>query len=846
MSLQTYHEKRAFSRTPEPRGHVERRRGNLRFVVQKHEASRLHHDFRLEMDGVLKSWAVPKGPSLNPRERRLAMMVEDHPLDYRTFEGTIPEGNYGAGTVMVWDEGTYRPVEAVSRKEAESLLHDELDRGHLHFVLDGEKLHGQFSLIKLKRGAPNAWLLLKKSDDWASDAPVTEEDRSALSGRSMEEIAHDRSRKTKRGKTGTWKTEKRAQRKIVVPAAPKSEMPHRVEPMLATLVEKPFERAGWLFEPKWDGYRAIAEVTTKRVELYSRNHKSFAERFGPIVESLRQLGHEAVLDGEVVVVDKTGKSDFQLLQNYQKTGAGRLCYYVFDLLYLDGRDLRLLPLSRRKELLAKIIKDLPGIFLSEHIDERGVAFFHAAEERGLEGIMAKNGNSAYREGARSDNWLKIKTRRRQEAVIGGFTEPRRSRKDLGALILGVYEGADLVYIGHAGGGFDTAGLTDMRAKLQPLVQRACPFGTKPKTNAPVHWVEPQLVCEVAFQEWTKDGVMRMPIFLGLREDKPARSVRREKPKPVSDLFSKNGLKQTARPKRTASALPTVTHPEKVYWPDEGYTKADLVAYYREVASVMLPYLRDRPQSLHRHPNGIKGSSFFQKDVTRQKPPDWVQTILVESDSRKGQIRYLLCQDEATLIYLANLGCIEMNPWNSRVQALDNPDYLMIDLDPEAIPFARVIETAKAVHKLLDGIGAECWCKTSGKRGLHIFVPLGAHYDYDQAAQFAQIVANLVHQQHPDFTSVVRSPSQRQGCVYLDYLQNRRAQTVVAPYSVRPVAGAPVSTPLRWAEVKKGLDPTAFNMKTLPRRLEKVGDLWKPVLGQGIDLAACLEQLARKR
>jgi bifunctional non-homologous end joining protein LigD len=862
MGLKTYRAKRKFGQTPEPRGRERQGRGPLRFVVQKHQASRLHYDFRLELEGVLKSWAVPKGPSLNTRDRRLAMMVEDHPVDYRTFEGVIPEGNYGAGAVMVWDEGTYHPVGVTGRKEAEATLREQLHKGRLRFALEGHKLRGEFALVKLKRGQENAWLLIKKGDAWASDADVTEENGSVTTGRSLEAVARDKTTRVKRGRTGTWQAVPRRPAKITARGAPKAPMPHQVRPMLATLVEEPFDRPGWLFELKWDGYRAIAEVGKRGVAFYSRNHNSFEHRFAPLAESLRHLGCEAVLDGEVVVVDAEGKSDFQLLQNYQRTGEGRLRYYVFDLLYLDGRDLRKLPLRRRKELLGKILGDLPDVLLSEHVEERGVAFFQAAAARGLEGIMAKDGVSPYREGVRGEEWLKVKTRRRQEAVIGGFTEPRRSRKGLGALVLGVYEGDELVYIGHTGGGFDAAGLADMRSRLLPLVQHSCSFRIKPKTNAPVHWVAPRLVCEVTFQEWTQDGRMRQPIFVGLREDKPARAVRREKPRPVEAVLPADGgdgprpqhkAKPGARapgkrsvsgPRAACQAQVSVTHPDKVYWPEEGYTKGDLLAYYREVAPVILPYLRDRPQSLHRHPNGIAGPGFFQKDVSRQPPPDWVRTALVTSESDKGAIRYLLCQDEPSLLYLANLGCIELNPWHSRVGTLDKPDYLVIDLDPEAVPFAQVIETAVAVRKLLDRAGAASLCKTSGKRGLHVFVPLGARYAYEQAKQFAEIVANVVHGRLPGVTSVVRSPAQRQGRVYLDFLQNRRGQTVVAPYSVRPVPGATVSTPLRWGEVRKGLDPTAFTLKTMPRRLDKVGDLWQPALGGGIDLSACLERIRR--
>jgi bifunctional non-homologous end joining protein LigD len=852
MSLTTYRQKRHFEATPEPRGSEVRSAGALHFVVQKHQASRLHYDFRLELDGTLKSWAVPKGPSLNPADKRLAVMVEDHPLDYRTFEGTIPEGNYGAGTVMVWDQGTYTARTTANPEEGERMLREGLEGGHLTFVLNGQKLKGEFALVKLKRGKGNEWLLMKKRDEWASDADVIESDRSAVSGRTMAEIAANVTT-TRRSEKLTQPANGRGS-EHVPPAAANADMPRHVKPMLATLVEEPFDRAGWLFEAKWDGYRAIAEVGPNGVSLYSRNHKSFAERFGPLVESLRNLGHEAVLDGEVVVLDDAGRSQFQLLQNFQKTGQGPLRYYVFDLLYLDGRDLRGEPLSRRKALLAEVIAGLPDVLLSEHVEEQGAAFYQAAIAHGLEGIMAKDGDSPYREGLRTHEWLKVKTRRRQEAVIGGFTEPRGSRNDLGALVLGVYEGKELAYIGHTGGGFDTQGLADMRTRLEPLVRRACPFRHKPKTNNPVHWVAPRLVCEVAFQEWTQDGIMRQPIYLGLREDKTARSVHRERAKPVGTV-----LDEREAPAPTASArkavkvrkaggepvagpAPNLTNVDKVYWPEEGYTKGDLIAYYRDIAPVILPYLQDRPQSLHRHPNGIAAKSFFQKDVSRQPPPGWVETVTIAPESGRKDVTYLLCQNEAALLYLANLGCIELNPWHSRVGSLGAPDYVVLDLDPEDVSFAKVVEAALAVRKALDAVGAESLCKTSGKRGLHVCVPLGARYEYEQARQFAEIIADLVHEQLPDSTSLLRSPAQRQGRVYLDYLQNGRGKTLVAPYSVRPVPGATVSTPLRWSEVRPALKPSEFTIHTLAKRVDRIGDLWAPILSRGIDLEECLKRL----
>lgn len=841
MSLATYRKKRHFNETPEPRGKAKATHGGLRFVVQKHDATRLHYDFRLELDDVMKSWAVPKGPSLNPADKRLAMMVEDHPLDYRTFEGTIPAGNYGAGRVIVWDEGTWQVLGASDRKSAERIAREGLAAGNLKFVLHGEKLNGEFSLAKLKRGEKNAWLLFKKRDQFASDGDVTSDDRSVKSGRTIEDIGPD-----PRGRTNKAYGSPLRKSKIKKPPPTKraAKIPRDVRPMLATLVDQPFDRDGWLFEVKWDGYRAIAEVDSKRVRLYSRNQKSFEDKFAPIVRALREFAQEAVLDGEIVALDEKGRAQFQLLQNYQKTGVGNLVYYVFDLLYLDGRDLRNVPLKERKELLRGIIGNSPSLRYSDHIEDEGIAFFKSAVRSGLEGIIAKEGASIYREGTRSAAWLKIKSRQRQEAVIGGFTAPRGARAELGALVLGVFDGPNLVYIGHTGGGLDDAGLADMRKRLEPLVISKCPFHVPPKTNAAVQWVKPGLVCEVEFQEWTEDGRMRQPIFVGMREDKSPRDVKRENPMHVRTTERKKAGVPKKKPKsQPQGEEPNLTNLQKIYWPDDGYTKGDLIEYYREVSSFILPHLKDRPMSLHRHPNGIEGSSFFQKDVSKQPPPEWVRTEMIAAESRRESLQYVVCDDQPTLLYVANLGCIELNPWLSRVGSLDEPDFLVIDLDPEAISFAHVVDAAVAVHKTLDRADIESVCKTSGKSGLHICVPLGAQYDYELARQFAELVASIVNRQLPKTTSLERSPSKRQKRVYLDYLQNSRGQTIAAPYSVRPAPGAPVSTPLSWREVRRGLDPSRFTIKNTLRRLEKVGDLWEPLRGKGVDLAASLQRLS---
>ncbi len=826
MPLKTYRAKRHFKKTPEPKGQLCRAKGALRFVVQKHDASRLHYDFRLEMDGVLKSWAVPKGPSLNPADKRLAIEVEDHPFDYRTFEGTIPAGNYGAGTVMVWDEGTYEVQAGADRRTNDKLALEQWQAGHLRFTLDGAKLHGEFALVRIRGGKGKNWLLIKHRDDHAQTKDVLQQDRSATTQRTLDEITAEAPSRPK--PPATKKTPAVAKKGRAV------SMPHHIKPMLATLVAKPFDRPDWFFEVKWDGFRAIAEVEAGKARLYSRNQKDFEKRFAPIVRELEKLKHDAVLDGEIVVLDEHGIAHFQLLQNYQRTGRGQLIYYVFDLLYLDGADLRSSPLRRRKELLAKLLPKDGLLRYSDHIEKEGSAFFKAASERLLEGVMAKSASSLYQEGYRSTQWLKIKAQKQQEAVIAGFTEPRGSRRNLGALILGVYDGKDLVYIGHAGGRLGTKDLKEMRARLEPLEQSDCPLKSKPKTNAPVHWVKPQLICEVSFQEWTSDGIMRQPIFLGLRDDKDATKVMRELPKPLpAVLNSESKPRKRNKSHVTEPSLPAghFTNLDKVYWPVEGYTKKDLLDYDHAVAPFILPYLHDRPLSLLRHPNGINGASFFQKDVSAQPPPAWVQTAQVASESARKRITYVVCQKEETLLYIANLGCIEINPWSSRLQTLDYPDYLIIDLDPQGIDFVQVVAAAQSVRKAVEKAGLECYCKTSGKRGLHVLAPLDDSFDYAKTRELGETIARTVHGILPESTSLARSPSQRPNKVYLDYLQNGRGQTIVAPYSLRPVAGAPVSTPLRWSEVKKSLSPLKYNLKTIRKRLDKLGDVWEPFLKQ---------------
>ncbi len=535
MTLKEYKSKRKFEKTPEPRSGSRPGGGHLVFVVHKHAARALHYDLRLEMKEVLKSWAVPKGPSLDPSIKRLAIMVEDHPFDYKDFEGVIPEGNYGAGSVIIWDRGIYHHPSAKDRKESEKLLLEGLQRGDIKLILDGEKLHGEFALVKTGMGE-NTWLLLKKKDRYAIKGDVLKENRSVISNKTLEDVSKASLEKSFKQKKISQIRLREALESEEMKDAPVKPMHHGIKPMLATLVREPFDHPDWIFEVKWDGYRAVAEVGDEGVSLYSRNLLPLNKKFSRVVDALKKFRFEAVLDGEIVVVDDQGRPDFQMLQNYQKTGqktgSGHLIYYVFDLLHFQGHDLTNLPLIRRKDLLKKILPSSPKVKFSDHVQKEGVLFFNAAREKGLEGIVAKHSQSPYLMGSRSRKWLKVKTHLTQDGVIAGFTEPRGGRKYFGSLVLGVFEGDELIYIGHSGGGFGGKNLKEIREKLDPLVQKECPFKVTPATNAPVTWVKPELVCEVALSGWTEDGIMRQPVFLRMRNDKPAREVVLEKERTI--------------------------------------------------------------------------------------------------------------------------------------------------------------------------------------------------------------------------------------------------------------------------------------------------------------------------
>ena len=839
MSLQDYDRKRDFSRTPEPAAEAAKAEsaGALRFMVHMHDASRLHWDLRLELGGVFKSWAVPKGPSLDPAEKRLAVFVEDHPYEYGEFEGVIPEGNYGAGTTMIWDEGTYLSPGAASPAEVERAFHAGLEKGTLKIILKGTKLEGQFALVRLKDGEGKNWLLIKDRDAFSTPRDILELDRSARTGRTMAEIRRQEIGRPRGDRLGLDLTQ------LDLSGAPPAPMPEAIQPMLAELTDRPFSRAGWLFEIKWDGFRAVAEVRRDVVRLYSRNQADFLEAFPPVVEDLKKIGFEAAFDGEIVAVDSEGKSQIRLLRNYRTTGKGTLVYYIFDLLHLEGHDLTGLPLVRRRELLRQVLPKLPHLRVSEAIPEQGEALYTQAVNAGLEGVIGKDGSSSYQIGARSRAWLKVKARAKQEFVIGGYTAPRGQPLAFGALLVGTFDGPQLVFAARVGTGFDGAERNRIKSVLAPLIQDACPFTTLPEVDTTPTWVAPQVVCVVNFIEWTEDNFLREPVYEAILPDRnPHLVTRRERvveaPPPARRRFRPSEDAGTAL--EVGGHKVTVTHLDKVYWPKDGYTKGEMIAYYRDAAPLMLPYLKDRPLSLHRFPGGIAESSFYQKDV--EQAPAWATVVPIESESKGAAIRFLVCQDEASLVYVANLGSIEIHPWNSRLADLENPDYLVIDLDPDRQTFDEVMEVARTTRAVLQAIGADAWVKTSGATGLHVYVPLGARYDYEQARTFGRVVGHILHGRHPSNTSLERVPGSRKGKMYIDVYQNRRGQTLAAPYSIRPRDGAPVSTPLAWDELNPGLAPTQFTIKTMRARLDRVGDLWGGVLGPGIDMERCVAAL----
>ena len=880
-SLTEYQRKRDFSKTSEPKGAPDASGGN-RFVVQKHWATRLHYDFRLEMEGVLVSWAIPKGPTLNPAERRLAAHVEDHPVSYYDFEGTIPKGEYGGGTVMVWDWGTYALEESTP---AESLR-----RGEVKFRLNGVRLTGRYALVRTR--SDKDWLLIKKKDEAADPSfDIQHFDTSVKTGRTKEEI--------EQGQDAVWSSRRDAGGGglINLANAEKGPMPRTLEPMKAQLVDAAFDDDRWLFEVKWDGIRLVSFIDNGKVSLQTRAGRIVDDEY-PQLQAVSRLvkAKQAVLDGEIVALDEEGRPSFQLLQNRGKE-PHPMQYVVFDIVYLDGQRLFRVPLEDRKRLLRDIVRDSDLLKYSEHVLGEGKAFFKAAQQKQLEGIVAKLRDSPYQPGMRSSAWLKIKAVRQQEVVIGGFTEPRGGRRHFGALIVGVYEDGKFVYAGHVGGGFDERSLESLAKLMKPLIVKTSPFsGEPPRGNEKPTWVRPKLVAEVKFAEWTRDGVMRQPVFLGLRDDVDPREVRRELPHDADREMAQAKRAPTARGKRqqvarktstrvarsrvsapseaTATDIPDtslskaaaqvakklrtdirgataseldaldaiktegnwevggrivhLTNLHKLLFPEDRYSKRDLIRYYVQVAPVMIPYYKDRPLSMNPHPDGIHGKSYWVKD----KPdyaPEWIPTFRYQD--QKGLKDWILIEEVATLAWLANHAVIDMHPWYSRVDKPEYPDWSVIDLDPaEGATFKDVVAVAKVMKSALDHLELTGVLKTTGQSGLHIYIPIERRYTLEESRGFVAKLAHMIAELMPEKVTEVWEVKRRTGKIRIDYTQNVINKTLAGPYSVRPALRAPVSTPIAWRELDDSrLRPDKWTIKTLGDRLLEVGDLFHDAL-----------------
>ena len=875
--LEEYRRKRKFKETPEPAGKERPKAGN-RFVVQEHHARRLHWDFRLEIDGVLKSWAVPKGPSLNPADKRLAVQTEDHPLEYATFHGTIPAGHYGAGEVKIWDEGHFEP-------EGELSASEQLKRGELKFTLEGQKLHGSFVLVKLRNrnSSKPEWLLIKHRDAAARSGPTTHVISPGAPAKT--EVAPG-----PRTDGAAEAREARKKAKIKMPAGARAaEMPHYIRPALATLTEKAFSDPEWLFEIKWDGVRTLTALRDGRVQMWSRSERDITREYPELSQMAKNVdAQEAWLDGEIVVLDKEGRSDFQRLQlrfGVQRPSSKLLeqvpvVYYVFDLLYLDGHDLRNVPLLQRKELLRQILHDGPQMRYSDHVVETGNELFQAAVRLNLEGIIAKKVSSPYPSG-RSSNWQKIKLEKDLDAVVGGWTDPRGAREYFGALLLGLYDGERLEFIGGVGSGF----AADVQERLWPQLQNLrvseCPFAQEPSTREQAYWVKPELVARVRFGNWTGDRHLRQPRFLGLLEDHDPKACTFEQEANMGAREDNTGVqaeegeetqrssKRKARPPKKATPAPSksararrshdstaapatdrqiaeelskgtsdnifveldgrrlhFTNLNKVYFPKDGYRKRDLLAHYFWAAPMILPFLKDRPLVLRRYPNGIEENAFFQKDAGKDTP-DWVKTVSISSDSSNRAVHYIVANDRPTLLYLTNLGCIDHNPWSSRYEDQEHPDYAFFDLDPsEGTTFATVIKFGKLLLETLERLEIKAFAKTSGATGFHIFIPLEPRYTFEQVRLFVQAIADIVGRKNPGVLTSERTVSKRRrGSIYVDAHQNSRGQSLACAYSVRAFQSAPVSAPIRLNELRADLKPERWNIETIRARVDNVGDLW---------------------
>jgi bifunctional non-homologous end joining protein LigD len=827
MSLEEYRRKRVFSKTPEPPDKPSREAGN-RFFIQRHSARRLHYDLRLEMDGVLKSWALPHGPTLDPAIKRLAVHVEDHPFDYGSFEGTIPSGNYGAGSVTLWDRGTY---EWLGPKTPAQMW----ESGDLKLRFHGHKIVGEFALVRTNRAKGKDWLLIKKKDFAVREGWDPEADtRSVLQGPG--EISS-------------------------TDGAVKAEMPTSLEPMLATLGNAVPSGSDWLYEVKWDGYRALCFIEGGKVRMVSRRGTKLDKQFAPVAQALAQSvkADNTIIDGEVVALDESGNPSFQHLQNL--TGFGtkpalkgmappNLNFFAFDLLYLNGYDLRKAALIDRRQLLMSILLPSEIVRYSEHFIGKGDELLQAVRAKGLEGIIAKQAQSRY-ESKRSGSWIKIKVTTQQDFIVCGYI--LGEREPFGSLVLGYNKNKKLAYAGNVGSGFTQQSLKGVFEKVKPLITKKPVLSDVPKEIGEVTWVKPELICAVKFTSWTKDDRLRAPVFLGMRTEVEPEEVVRE-----TGLIGESLLaEETADESKQEVLLPAdkaeialdidghrlkFSNLNKVFYPADGYTKRDVINFYAAIADLLVPHLQGRPLSLKRYPNGIDQDYFFQKDASGF--PDWLhREELADEEDAESKTR-VICDDKASLLYLANLGCIDQNPYMSRLGTLEHPDFILIDLDPYHCGYDRIVEAAQLVREKLRLIGLTGYPKTTGGNGMHVYVPVEPIYSSAQTRQFAEILARWVAAERSDLFTTPRMVSAREkGKVYFDYLQNASGKTISAPYVLRAYPGAPVATPLKWDEVVHGLKPAQFHIANVLRRFERVGDLFAGVLNKPQELGPAIEKLS---
>ncbi|MEM7283969.1 MAG: DNA ligase D, partial [Pseudomonadota bacterium] len=793
--LAQYRAKRSQDATPEPFGATRYAKGT-RFVVQQHSARALHYDFRLEWNGVLLSWAVPKGPSPNMEDKRLAVRTEDHPLDYVNFEGVIPEGNYGAGAVIVWDRGSYGALEDIE---------EGLAKGKLLFQLRGYKLKGKWTLVKIKK-AKKEWLLIKERDAYVDEAGTEAYPMdSVLSGRTVSDL--------KSGANLSKKIITQLKRKKVHPLTGQNQA---FRPMLAESSE-PFSGKRWVFEIKYDGYRLVCRKQGDSVLLNSRNGNDLTAVFPEISECVAALPYEhVVIDGEAVVHDDQGLPSFARLQKRGRMtkrpsiqrAAVRFpaSLYAFDLLAFDDFDLRRQPLQLRKTFLQRVLPTVGPLKYSDHIEQHGEAMYAKAEEMGLEGLVAKKADSAYVSG-RSSDWKKIKVDKTDDFVVVGYMPAKDGSDGFASLLLAQKDAKGWTYRGKVGSGFSQQDLRD----LWPRLKKSKPGkGLRDVPKEPgQQWCKPNWVVEVRYKEVTPDGSLRHPVFLAVRDDK----LPEECPLPNSDVLQEPmGLEEEVETKRVP-----FTNRDKVFWPDQGYTKGDLIDYYEAVAPRLLPFLENRPLVMTRYPDGIEGKNFFQKDAPSYVP-DWIRIETMWSESADREVRYFIADDVESLLYIINMGTIPLHVWASRVDKLERPDWCILDLDPKDAPFEDVIKIAKHIKIVCDEISLPSFAKTSGSTGLHVLIPLGRHLTFEQCRDLGALLAQVVVSRLPKIATIIRRPASRKGKVYVDYLQNGHGRLLVSPFSARPVPSASVSMPLRWSEVKSGLTIERFNIKNAKRRL----------------------------